>query len=181
MKQLILIVTAALAIAILSSEGVGGDKSKGSKAAHKVLSFHTMYAVDGPFLDPANAIDGVEGDDLPWVIESARGSLDSKGHLKLQVKGLVFSDDDKVPPELQGINDEAEFRAVVTCLTETEDDQVELATVVSEGFKATIDGDSHIDAQLELPDPCIRPVVFVISGKEDKWFAVTGVEVEEEE
>ena len=152
----------------------------GSTAPRRVLSFNTMYAVDGPFLGSANPINGVEGDDLPWVIAAAHGSLTSKGHLKVDVKGLVFSDDDKVPPELQGINDEREFRALVSCLTETKDEQVIQVAVETEGFPATIDGNSSIDAQIELPDPCIAPVVFVLAGSEDKWFAVTGVEVEKD-
>jgi len=180
MKKPILFAVSLLVIATLTFAGGGAGNGSSSPVARQILAFHSMYAVDGPFLDPANAIDGVEGDELPWVIKLAHGTLSSNGRLKIEVKGLVFSDDDKVPPDLQGINDEKEFRALVSCLTETEDGQIVEAHVVSEGFAATIDGNSKIDAQLELPDPCIRPVVFVLSGKEDKWFSVTGVEVEED-
>jgi hypothetical protein len=27
-----------------------------------------------------------------------------------------------------------------------------------------------------LPNPCVAPVVFILAGSEDKWFAVTGFE-----
>ena len=174
MKKSLILGACALALLLLPSAGLG------SGAPRRVLSFNTMYAVDGPFLGSENAINGVEGDDLPWVIASAKGSLTSKGRLKIDVKGLVFSDDPKVPPALQGINDEKEFRGLVSCLTETEDEEVVLVNVMTEGFPASIDGDSKIDAQIELPDPCIAPVVFVLAGSEVKWFAVTGVEVEED-
>ena len=46
--------------------------------------------------------------------------------------------------------------------------------VTTEGFPATESGDSDIDAQLELPETCVAPIVFIIAGSEEKWFAVTG-------
>ncbi|HEU4401105.1 MAG TPA: hypothetical protein VFT43_03290, partial [Candidatus Polarisedimenticolia bacterium] len=38
------------------------------------------------------------------------GGLDARGHLKIQVRGLVFADEPSVPPELRGKNDEDAFR-----------------------------------------------------------------------
>jgi hypothetical protein len=35
-------------------------------------------------------------------------------------------------------------------------------------------GDSTIDTMVTLPNPCVAPIVFVVAGSEDKWFAVTG-------
>jgi hypothetical protein len=29
-----------------------------------------------------------------------------------------------------------------------------------------------------LPEECVAPIVFVVAGSEDKWFAVTGVSLE---
>ena len=52
--------------------------------------------------------------------------------------------------------------------------------VTTEGFAATPFGDSDIDAQITLPNPCVAPIVFVLSGSEDKWFAVVGFESEGE-
>ena len=151
-------------------------------AAHRpreIVAFQTMYGVDGPFLGDANQIRGVEGDEAPWVIGSARGSLDTTGHLRIQVRGLVFADDPLVDPELVGKNDAEEFRGLVSCLTEN-GNAVETKNVLTHGFPATQTGDSTIDAHIELPNPCVAPIVFVLPGDEDKWFAVMGFESEEE-
>jgi hypothetical protein len=53
--------------------------------------------------------------------------------------------------------------------------------VIMEGFPATVDGNSFINAKVELPNPCVAPIIMVLSGSENKWFAVTGFEVEEAE
>ncbi len=50
--------------------------------------------------------------------------------------------------------------------------------VTTAGFKATSSGNSDIDAQIALLEECIAPIVSVIAGSEDKWFAVTGVSSE---
>jgi hypothetical protein len=145
----------------------------------KILMFHTMYGVDGPFVGDANPIRDVIGDELPWTVEGvAIGDLDSRGHLRILVHGLVFADDPSVPPDLVGTNDEPFFRGLVSCLTET-DAGVETQNVITDGFPATVRGDSFIHATIELPNPCVAPIVMVLAGSEDKWFAVTGFESEE--
>lgn len=63
---------------------------------------------------------------------------------------------------------------MVSCLTEQS--EVGTANVTTTGFAATVAGDADIDAHVELPNPCVAPIVFVIAGSEDKWFAVTGFE-----
>src|SRR5438132_14406695 len=88
-----------------------------AQSGTQVIGFGTMYGVDGPFID-STFIRGVRGDELPWVIGSAKGSLASDGHLRISVKGLVFKNEAPVPPELRGINDETQFRALVSCLIE---------------------------------------------------------------
>jgi hypothetical protein len=40
-------------------------------------------------------------------------------------------------------------------------------------FPATPSGDSDIEAQLELPDKCFAPIIFV-TNPAGRWFAVTG-------
>ena len=142
-----------------------------------ILAFQTMYGVDGPFLGDANAIRGVEGDESSWGIASARGALDTTGHLRIIVRGLVFTDNPD--PSLIGKNDEPTFRGLVSCLTEN-GSAVDTANVVTDGFPATATGDSIIDAHVVLPNPCVAPIVFVLAGSEDKWFAVTGFESEAE-
>ena len=81
-----------------------------------VLHFSTMYAVDGPFVSDENPIRNLPGDDLPWAIRSADGTLLSDGSIVISVRGLVFTNDPEVPPKQRGINDEDHFRAIVSCL-----------------------------------------------------------------
>jgi len=151
-----------------------------------VLSFTSMAGVDDAFINNT-VVRGVQGDELPWDVGTVNGSLTSDGHLQLNVTGIVFADDPRVPPELRGINDEDEFRAVVSCLTNhfvvagrgRGHGQVVTANLFTAGFPATRTGDANIDAMVTLPNPCVAPIVFVIAGSEDKWFAVTGSYSEE--
>jgi hypothetical protein len=162
-----------------------GHGNQGHEEQHKhqkpqtLLQFGKMFGVDGAFVGNANPVDDIPGDELPWEISSARGQLDTEGDLFLAVRGIVFKDDPSVPPALRGINDETEFRAAVSCLTD-QGGQVVRSNVITAGFPANKQGDSVIDAHVALPDPCIAPAVFVLAGSENKWFAVTGFETEEE-
>jgi len=140
-----------------------------------VLDFATMYGVDEAFVGEDNPIRGIVGDELPWrIARGVHGRLTNRGHLRIRVRGLVFTDDPEVPPEKRGTNDESEFRAVVSCLAEDVPGHVATVNVTTTAFPATPSGDSDIDAQLELPAECVAPIVFVFAGSEDKWFAVTG-------
>ena len=153
--------------------GGGGGMGGGSKG-RVILAFSTMYGVNGPFVGAANPLRGVNGDALPWVVsKSAKGSLTSTGKLNIKVKGLVFPDDPSVPPELRGINDDEEFRALVSCIT-VDGDEVTEENVMTEGFPADTKGNSKIKAQVALPDPCLAPIVMILGGDEDLWFAATG-------
>jgi len=145
--------------------------------SHTLLAFETMYGVDGPFVGETNAIRGVIGDELPWEIRVGKGSLKTDGHLKVKVRGLVFKDEPDVPADKRGINDEAEFRALVSCLTEA-GPLVVPASVTTAGFPATQSGNADINTMVTLPNPCVAPIVFVMSGSEDKWFSVAGFEAE---
>jgi len=58
-------------------------------------------------------------------------------------------------------NDESSFRGAVSCITENEDaGTTPVANVFTEGFPATPEGDSDIDAHVTLPNPCVAPVIF---------------------
>ena len=145
--------------------------------AAKIVSFEKMYGVDGPFVGGTQIRD-VLGDELPWVVKSAKGFLTTHGWLDIKVKGLVFSNDDVVPPDKRGTNDEKEFRGMVSCLSETADGKVTTVNVTTSGFPATTTGNSHIRAKIALPKSCVAPIIFVMAGSEDKWFSVTGFESE---
>src|SRR5262245_4170387 len=140
-----------------------------------LLAFHSMYGVDGPFVGNTFPLRGIPGDELPWTVAAAVGRLDTDGHLTIQVRGLVFTDDDEVPPNLRGTNDEPTFRAAVSCITER-GERVVRRNVVTEPFPATPAGNSKIKTTVELPNPCVAPTVLILAGSEDKWFAVVGFE-----
>src|SRR3989442_3355572 len=79
-------------------------------------------------------------------------------------------------PNLRGINDEAQFRALVSCMIDAGKGKVGTVNITTGGFPATSSGDSDIDALLGLPSQCVAPIIFILSGSEDKWFSVTGAE-----
>jgi hypothetical protein len=146
-----------------------------AQAATVLVAFHTMHGVDDPFVG-ANPIRDIPGDEAPWeVARFIHGTLDTDGRLVIIVRGLVFSNDPRVqPPSLIGKNDEATFRAVVSCLTADGSGGVITTNVTTDGFPASMDGDANIHTTIQLPTPCVAPLVFVIAGSEFKWFAVTG-------
>ena len=176
---LTMLMAGAVSLALPGDSRRSGRDGMDLVAPSGIAAFDTMYGVEGPLLGESNAIRGLVGDELPWTISHfIRGRLDTKGRLKILVRGLVFADDPSVPPELVGRNDETTFRGVVSCLTEDAHENIVTANVTTAGFRASVLGDSFIDETLNLPNPCIAPIIFVIAGSEDKWFAVTGFESE---
>jgi len=152
-----------------------GQISGLASADDSVLKFRTMVGISGPFLGTANPIRGVNGGGRPWVLDSGRGELSDDGELKVKVKGLIIPASEG--PQF-GINPVAFFRATVSCLTirdgmaVTENVQTENGDEVMKGDPTN--GDAVIEADLDLPDPCIAPIVFVTSPT-GAWFAATGV------
>lgn len=144
-----------------------------ASSSKKILSFETMFGVEGAFLG-GDDIRGVEADRLPWELKSAKGFLTTSGHLKIEVKGLVFPNIPSVPEELRGINDEENFRGLVSCLTSNK--AVTRVNILTKKFPATRSGNSTIDAHIKLPNPCVAPIIFIMAGSEEDWFAVTGAE-----
>jgi hypothetical protein len=140
----------------------------------RIVSFGKMYGVDGPFRGATNAIRGIAGDDLAWSVDHfVRGWLTTKGKVHIVVRGLVFKEG-----PLTGTNDEANFRAVVSCLTES-GNTTPVANVATAGFPASTSGNSTINESIELPNPCVAPIIFITGEDPNKWFAVTGFEKEE--
>ena len=169
------VLLASVSLAFTGREDVREDLSR----VPRIIAFDRMYGVDGPFVGGANPIRGIVGDEAPWVVAgSVHGSLDVNGHLHVGVRGLVFGNDPRVPPGEVGKNDEPTFRGTVSCLTEESETAVGTTNVTTVGFPATVTGNSDIDATLVLPNPCVAPIVLILAGSEDKWFAVTGVETD---
>ena len=149
-----------------------GQRPAADHEASSVLSFHTMAPVTGPYVGTTNPLRGVPGGGLPWVIKSARGSLDSQGHLFVRVRGLVLADHSPVPAALRGTNPLPAFRAVVSCQSIGAGDSAIIANLTTGDVTASPAGDSTIHARVNLPSPCIAPVVFVTGP--GFWLAATG-------
>ena len=139
----------------------------------KILSFHTMVAVSGPFVGSTNPIRGINGGGLPWQIDEGKGQLSTSGRLEVKVRGLVLLEAAPVPEALQGTNPIANFQAVVSCLTLT-DAGVTTVNVATAPSPASPSGDAKIMANLDLPSPCFAPIVFV-GPSATAWFATTGL------
>jgi len=139
----------------------------GGAPGKDVLEFDVMTPVIAPFTGTAHPIRGVNGGGVPWQIERGRGNLTSDGRLKIKVDGLVLVSTGQNPIQM--------FRGVVNCLT-TDSPEVGV-NLVTAPVPASMDGDATIKANVELPEPCVAPIVFVTSGTgapPGNWFAATG-------
>ncbi|RIQ24566.1 hypothetical protein DY240_11825 [Jiangella rhizosphaerae] len=160
------VATAALVVLPAS----GGDGTSGGRT---VIEADTMAPVDGPYVGAANPIRGINGGGLPWQIDDAKVELTGTGRIEVEVEGLVLLEAAPVPPERQGINPAPNFVAVVSCMT-TVDGVATTVNLATDPFPASTAGDSQIEDQLDLPEPCIAPIVFV-GPNPGTWFAATGV------
>lgn len=164
---------AAAGIAMFPAVAPSGSSAAHSNQQEKVLEFDTMAPVTGAFVGTANPIRGVNGGGLPWQIDEADGELTTSGKLEVDVSGLVLLEAAPVPPDRQGINPAPMFQAVVSCLS-TVDGVATTVNVATDPVPATTTGDARIEAELDLPENCIAPIVFV-GPSATTWFAATGI------
>jgi hypothetical protein len=162
-------------LAVLATSAVVVSATPASSESKDVLKFDSMAGVTEPFTGATNPVRGVPGGGVPWQIKRADGELRADGRLKLRVEGLVLARRAPVPPAQQGTNPIPQFRAIVSCLTPgnggTTADTVNRTT---EPVNASPDGDARFDTRVDLPHPCIAPIVFVTSPT-GAWFAATGL------
>lgn len=161
---------------VLSIFFASGSVSKVSADEFNVIEFNTMVGVSRPFTrNNGNAIRGIDGGGLPWVVAFGRGELKPDGEIEVQVMGLVFDPNDQgaIAAGVAGRNTVPNFKAIVSCLSK--DAVGNMATVnVSTGlFPADGEGNAKIEDTVSLPDPCIAPIIFVTSPT-GLWFALTG-------
>lgn len=146
-------------------------------AAHetKLLEFDTLAGVPRPYTGSVNAIRGVAGGGLPWVVGSASGELKANGELELHVFGLVIDPNDAAAMArgVAGKNPSPAFKAVVSCLSKDAAGNPLTVNVATDAFPASAAGDAEIEALVSLPHPCLAPIMFVTSPA-GAWFAATG-------
>jgi len=156
---------AVMLAAALLCLGVGSEARSSSGGDDNLLEFKTMFGVSGPFRGPTNAIRGVPGAGAAWRLSRVEGELGADGELEIEVRGLVLVS--------TGANPVANFRGLVSCQSIDGMGNPSIVNVSTGDFPASPAGDAEIEADVELPSPCIAPIVFVTSPN-GRWFAVTG-------
>ena len=172
MKKLYsLAVVLVLILATVLYSGVATAAAKSSN----ILEFGTMVGVPRPYTGATNAIRGVPGGGLPWVIGFGHGELNTNGKLEVTVKGLVLDPNDPavIAAGLAGRNPSPNFKAIVSCLSKDASGNPLIVNVSTDVFPATTTGDASIEATVNLPSPCIAPIIFV-TNPGGSWFASTG-------
>jgi hypothetical protein len=166
MKRYILwILIGALALGLVF---VGGSVSQATAKETTLLEFNSMVGVPIPYTGVANAIRGVPGGGLPWALASAVGELKASGDLEISVRGLLLA----AGPN-SGKNPIPNFRGLVSCLSKDVNGNPTTVNLTTDLFPADVAGNSKIEARLNLPHPCIAPIIFVTSPT-GAWFAATG-------
>lgn len=163
-------IVAALAIVVALGGRAGAQATPAP--VNTLLDFHEMAPVTAPFIGTASPIRGVGGDTLPWAITHADGTLRSDGALEVNVIGLVLAIDPSVPPNQQNTNPFPAFVAIVSCQS-VQGGVPKEVNVTTPQAPATPTGNARIEATVQLPTPCLAPVVFV-AGTNGLWFAMTG-------
>jgi len=159
---------------LLATIGLLTALSVGAWADDGALEADTMVGVDGPFVGTANPIRDVRGGGRPWVLDEAKVELDSDGELEIEVEGLIIPADEGF-----GFNPAPFFRAIVSCLSVDAGGNVVTANVITTNGAEVMEGDprngdAKIEADVELPTPCVAPIVFVTSPG-GSWFSATGL------
>lgn len=166
---------------LLTGIGAGQPQAEVLARTPKILEFQTMAGVPKAYTGSTNPIRGVSGGGLPWVVSSAQGELSSSGDLEVKVTGLVLDphDPDVIAKGLAGQNPIPQFKAIVSCQTVDANRNAAVANLTTAAFTATTGpavnggGNAKIEAHVNLPHPCLAPIVFVTSPG-GAWFAVTG-------
>ena len=166
-KRTLSFVVLLAVLAVLVAVQASAAMAKSGNTTPKILDWQTMVGVPSALTGTQAPIRGINGGGVPWTLTSAKGELNTSGHLEIKVDGLVVAS--------SGSNPAAAFRAAVSCLAA--DGSVQ--NVQTETFPATTGlasaggGDAKIEADVVLPQPCIAPIVFVTSAG-GSWFASTG-------
>src|SRR5512143_1388317 len=98
--------------------------------------------------------------------------LKTDGKLEIEVSGLVLdpSDPAVIASGRGGTNPIPNFKAIVSCLSKDGAGSPITVNVSTGTFAADASGNSTIEDQVTLPQPCIAPIIFVTSPG-GSWFA----------
>jgi len=131
-----------------------------------------MAPVTAPYTGAANPIRGINGGGVPWVISEASIKLRQSGRVDVEIEGLVI--DPAVPLPVAGTNPVANMKVTVSCLTTVAGAPATTSTS-TDTFTVDRAGNGEARLMVNLPSPCLAPVVFVTAGAAGgPWFAVSG-------
>ncbi len=173
MKKVFLVtLVMVMALSVFSASGA---VTSASADESKLLEFNTMIGVPRPYTGATNAIRGVPGGGLPWVIEFGKGKVSPEGKVDVLVKGLVFDPNDQavIDRGIGGTNTVPNFKVIVSCMSRDANGAAVTVNVSTGLFPADAQGNARIKDTVALPSPCIAPIVFVTSPA-GAWFAATG-------
>lgn len=146
---------------------VGGGAVVSAHEGGTLLEFDSMTPVTGSAVGAVNDR-GITGGGKPWAIKSGSGELDRKGHIHVNVRGLVIP----VAP-FNGTNPVPQFALTVSCLTPSGVVNVRTAPVNTDAK-----GNARFNTKVALPKACGQPIVFVTSTG-GAWFAMSNAEEEQ--
>jgi hypothetical protein len=163
------------AVLLLSMVFFAGSTTPVTARESKVLEFSSMTGVPRPYTGAVNAIRGIPGGGLPWVVASAEGELKSNGKLEIVVRGLLIDPNDPaaIANGRAGTNPSPTVKATVSCLSKDASGAATTVNVSTAAFPADAMGNATIEDMVSLPMPCIAPIIFVGSPT-GAWFASTG-------
>jgi hypothetical protein len=174
MKKLFLV--SLVLFMVLSTFAVAASVSTSAAADQPtILEFNTMTGVPRPYTGATNPIRNLSGGGLPWVIKFAQGELKANGKLEVTVRGLVLDpkDPDVIARGIGGTNPSPTFMAIVSCLSKDTGGNPVTTNVSTAQFPASKTGNAKIEASIQLPKPCIAPIIFITSPT-GAWFAANG-------
>lgn len=142
---------------------------------HTVYRADVMVGVSPPYTGATNAIRGIPGGGAPWVIGDSEIRLRASGRVDVEFEGLVIGPGG--PAAVVGVNPAPNMKVTVSCLS-TDGGTPALPTTVnvsSETFPVDAAGNGEARVHVDLPSPCIAPIVFIANGNPaGAWFAASG-------
>jgi len=148
----------------------------GAHGAAVMLHSEHLAPVTAPYTGAANAIRGVPGGGLPWVITRGEIIVLANGEVHARVRGLII-DPAASNPKVAGTNPIPQFKVTVSCLSTDAAGAPTTVNASTAPAPATATGDAEIDGMVTLAAPCLAPVAFIANGLpagNGAWFAVNG-------
>jgi hypothetical protein len=166
-------IIAGFALAAAGVLAVSTGMSYASDKDQTLVRGDVMVGVSPPYTGAANPIRGINGGGAPWEIGDAEFRLRASGRVDVEFEGLVIAP--SVGPPNGGINPVANMKVTVSCLSTDATGAATTVNVSSETFPVDRAGDAKARVQVDLPSPCIAPIVFIANGNAaGAWFAASG-------